>query len=597
MGVCLLLVLLTAAIYGRVYRFEFVNYDDGRYVTENAFVMRPFTADSLRWAFTTGYFANWHPVTWLSHMLDYRLFGTNPAGHHVVNVLIHALNAILLFEVLRRASARVGGKTRAFWCSALIALLFAVHPLRVESVAWVSERKDVLSACFGLLALLAYVDYTKRPAIGRYLLIVPPFALGLMSKSMLVTLPVLLLLLDYWPLRRFECEGASSGTALRRWFWLGVEKVPLFALSLGTVLIAIQLKSPQTASAQARAGQALLATAGYIWKTLWPSRLAAFYPHRGASVTWSFALLLCAVLGAISIVAFCNWRKRPYLTMGWLWYLGALAPASGIVQIGDHGMADRYTYLPTVGLYVMLAWSLGDWARGSRARARAGGAVASAVLVAFSVVAWRQAGYWRDSETLWRRAVAATEDNEMAHVKLGTALMARGAYAEAAAQFEEALRIRPDSDRAVNNLASLRLSEGRPGEALTFATRALAMNPDNPLAHINAGIALASLERMDEAMAHFTEALKLEPGNQDAHFNLATAFYLRREYENAATHFGETVRADPFDVRAHFGLGVCLFSLARFDEARDAFERVLRLQPNHAEAKDYLARMPQAAGS
>ena len=596
MGVWLLIVLMTAIIYGRVRGFEFVNYDDDRYVAENAFVMRPFTPDSLRWAFTTGYFANWHPVTWLAHMLDYRLFGMNPAGHHLVNVLIHAFNAILLFEILRRACAREGDCTpdraSAFWCSALAALLFAVHPLRVESVAWVAERKDVLSACFGLLALLAYVAYAKRPTIVRYLLIVAPLALGLMSKSMLVPLPALLLLLDYWPLRRVEAGPDSGSLAWRRWMWLGLEKVPLFALSLGTALLAMQLKSSQTTSVSARAGQALLATTGYLWKMLWPSRLAVFYLHRGASVSWGAGLLLCVALGLITVAALCAWRKRPYLTVGWLWYLGALAPASGIVQIGAHGMADRYTYLPSVGLCIMLAWGLGDWAGGNPARARAVAAVASAVLVAFSVVSFRQTGHWRNSETLWRRAIAATDENEMAHVKLGTALMARGAYAEAGVQFEEALRIRPDSDRAMNNLASLQLSQGRPDQALSFAAQALAMNPDNVLAHINAAIALASLERMDEAMAHFTQALKLEPGNQDAHFNLATAHHMRGEYEDAARHFAETVRADPFDVRAHFGLGACLFDLARFDEARNAFEGALRLQPAHAQAEDYLARMP-----
>ena len=505
------LVAAVWLVFGQTRQYGFVNYDDDVYVYRNPVVARGLTRDGVAWAFAGGHADNWHPLTWLSHMLDAQLFGLAPAGHHVTSVLLHALAAALLFLVLH-------AMTGTFWRSAFVAAAFAVHPLRAESVAWVSERKDVLSAVFCMLVLAAYLRYTRRPAsLARYLVVAVLLALGLLAKPMLVTLPVVLLLLDYWPLGRF------ASVPVRR---LLLEKAPLLALAAVSSLMTVRaqhlaIQPLEQFSLPHRLANAAVACVTYLGALLAPRGLAAFYPHEShAPAVVALALVLLALLTVIAVLLR---RERPYVFVGWLWYLVMLAPVSGILQVGAQARADRFTYLPQIGLLVVLAWGVAELCGASRPRRVAASAVAAAWLVLIGVRAHAQAGTWRDSETLWRQALAVTERNGIAHGNLGAALLEAGRTEEAMAHLREALEIAPTHEEAHTNLANALVATGQVDEALVHYRRAQELDPTRADAAFNLGNGLLAAGRTEEAIAQFQAALAIAPDLARAHNNLGNA--------------------------------------------------------------------------
>ena len=504
---------LVACVYWGIGGHEFVAYDDGLFVTENAVVQRGLTLDGVRWALTTLHSANWHPVTWISHMLDVQLFGLDAGWHHRVNVLFHAANALLLFGWLRAA-------TGSTWRSAFAGAFFAVHPLRVESVAWVAERRDVLSALFWLLALWAYLAYARRPARGRYLLVVLALALGLGSKAMVVTLPAVLLLLDVWPLRRLPPDGLSW-RSLRP---LLVEKVPLVALSLAASAVAVlgqardALVEVERLPLGSRAANAVLSTGRYLARAIWPADLAVLYPHPAwqpggipAAEVAGWALALAAVTG----IAAWQWRRRPFLAVGWLWTLVALLPVSGLVQVGIQGMADRYTYLPLVGATIAGVWAFPAEAfRSARARA-ALAAAAAALLGTLAVAARAQAARWRDTVTLFEHAAAVTSGNWQAWEILGGEYLRLGRPADAMEAFRRALAASPRDAAAWRNIAAMQARAGDHAAAARTLEAALRVAPGDLETWYALGVAYAWLERPLE-IAGLVERLRgIDPAKAD----------------------------------------------------------------------------------
>lgn len=534
--IVLLLIAITLAVYWPVLGHEFTNYDDTDYVTSNPHVQSGLSWGNLVWAFNIGYANNWHPLTWISHMLDWRLFGQNPIGHHAGNLLFHLANTLLLFLVFRRM-------TSSTWKSAFVAALFAVHPLHVESVAWVAERKDVLSTLFWMLTMWAYVGYAKRQSVRAYISVIVLFVLGLMSKPMLVTLPLALLLLDYWPLGRFEPVSAKR-QAWRGWTLLA-EKVPLFVLSAASSILTYLAQQRGGALAGVeefpigvRVSTSLSAYVGYILDMFRPSGLVVFYPHEplGAlEVIGAAVVLVCVTVFAVML------RHRRYLLVGWLWYLGTLVPVIGLVQVGAQAMADRYTYVPLIGLFVMIAWGVPDLLRVGDAETRRRGdkvtrgvsAVAAIVIAMLMLVARIQAGYWHDSMTLFQRAVSVTPNSSLAHNNLGTALYKQGNKDEAMEQFTEALRLNPELSTAHNALGFILLEKGKTDEAIRHLNEGLSISPDSAEAHDTLGDALARKKRLGEAIVHFQRAIEIKPEYAPAHRHLAVALYLKGDYAGA----------------------------------------------------------------
>jgi len=555
-AVVLVIVAAVLAIYSRTAHHEFIELDDDKYVYENAHVKGGLTLDGLRWAFTTGHASNWHPVTWLSHMLDCELFGPDPGRHHLVNVLLHAGNAVLLFLVLSRF-------TGAVWKSAFAALFFAVHPLRVESVAWIAERKDVLSTFFLLLTLLAYFRYCRRPSAGRYLAVFCLFALGLMAKPMLVTLPPVLLLLDYWPLRRTGRSGVENvsrgaGDIPRpvagkaRLVRLVVEKLPLFALSAASsaVTLAVQKSGGAVGTLEAyplgtRTANALVSYAAYLLKTVWPARLAVLYPYHPISLFSWKAVSSAAVLAIITLGVVRSARRYPFLFTGWFWYMVTLVPVIGFVKVGVQSMADRYTYIPGMGLGVIVAWGVPEAVK----RIRRGGGIPAAVpvtvLCIYAVLARLQVARWHDTGALFEHTLAVTADNVMIHDNYGVYLVKRGRYEEGRKHLEAALRLNPEYYESYNNLGIYYARRNELGKAVEMYGEALRLKPDFAKAHNNLGNALSRLGRLDEAAAHIKKALEISPDYPEAHNNLAAVLVRQGRFEEARRHLTEALRLKP----------------------------------------------------
>jgi protein O-mannosyl-transferase len=515
-AVCLVLAAITFAVFGQTLTHEFVDFDDNHYVYENPVVTQGLTLNGIAWAFTGAHASNWHPLTWLSHMLDCQLYGLHPGGHHLTNVLLHTATVIVLFLVLRQM-------TGALWRSAFVAAVFAIHPLRVESVAWVAERKDVLSGLFFMLTLGAYVRYARLPwSWARYGLVVLLFALGLMCKPMLVTLPVVLLLLDYWPLQRVES---------RKFAGLVMEKLPLLALSAAGCVVTLwaQQKAIQPAalaSLSLRLGNALVTCMVYLCQMVYPAGLAALYlyPHNGLP-TWE-AALAGTLLAGLSVAAWGERRKQPWLLIGWLWYLVMLLPVVGIIQVGDQAHADRYTYLPQIGIYVAVTWLVAQ----SRTSRVAFGGLMSGVLAVLMVCAWKQTAYWKNSETLWTRTLACTTGNYIAQYNLGNILALEGKTDEAINHYQNAVQIRPGYVKAHNNLGNVLLQKGRAEEAISQFQQSLQLQPDDPesqngLAWLLATCPEASLRNGDKALQLAQRANELAGGKNPVVLRtLAAAF-------------------------------------------------------------------------
>ena len=548
----LLLFLITLVAYLPVLRNGFVNYDDPDYVTENRVVQQGLTGEGFQWAFTQWHASNWHPLTWLSHMADCEMFRLNPAGHHLVNLLFHTVNAVLLFWLWRRLLDDA-------WSAAFIAALFAWHPLHVESVAWVSERKDVLSTFFGLLALLSYVQHARRQNEGiqggkvpgnssgafwlsrSYWLALVFFACSLMAKPMLVTLPFVMLLLDFWPLRR-----------PRTLFSLGLEKWPFLLLVIGSCAITILAQRQEAMASFAkcppglRLENAVVAYAGYLQQTIWPMKLAVFYPLPDV-IAWPVLMAAGAVLVFISVLVWFTARYRPYLLVGWLWYLGTMVPVIGLVQVGDQAMADRYTYFPLIGIFLGVTLLLKEAAARLQISRAVAVFVAVTVLGACLTLTVRQLGYWRDSETLFTHALAVTKNNALAHLNLGEAYQEEQRSAEALAQYQQVLQLDPGRQEADNNIARLLNDEGRPEAALEYSRTAVRLNPRSPSLHASLGIILFELKRFDEAQGEFSEALRLDADNVSAHFMKARTCLKQGDDQAALVHLQAALQAAPED--------------------------------------------------
>lgn len=517
-----MLILGLAALVGSTYsglgQNGFIDFDDDKYVSENPVVGRGLTWAGLGWAFSSvGYAHNWHPLTWLSHMLDVQLFGLDPGAHHLVNLALHTANASLLFVVLR-------SMTGALWRSALTAAVFGVHPLHVESVAWIAERKDVLSTLFWMTTVWSAVSFARRPRPAVYAVAIVSYSLGLLAKPMLVTLPFLLLLLDYWPLGRLAAGGRrAGGRTLPTGGRLVAEKLPFFALAAFSGAMTWWAQSPGTLVIplrdlpfSQRLANASSSYVAYIWDALWPTRLAIFYPHARGDLSVAAAIAGFLMLAIASFLVFRFGRRQPYLRTGWLWYLGTLVPVIGLVQTGGQARADRYTYVPLIGLTVMAAWGLQAGLDRRPAARRAAIAACALCLAALSWVAHRQVGVWRDNYTLYSHAVQATRGNWLAHNNLAVALEESGLVGPAIAHYQEALRIDPRYGAAHNNLGVLLLGLGNTAGALHHLAEAARLYPDEPKVAFNLGTALKRTGRNVEAGRWWRRSLSLNPDNPEA---------------------------------------------------------------------------------
>ena len=520
-GVCICVAVLTWVVFGQTLRHDFINYDDPRYVYENTEITSGLSIGSIAWAFSHIHSMNWHPLTTISHMFDCQLHGLKAGWHHFTNVLLHSVAAILLFFALRQM-------TGALWRSAFVAAVFAIHPLRVESVAWIAERKDVLSGVFFMLTLLAYVHYVRAPSIGRYLAVAVAFALGLMSKPMLVTLPFVLLLLDYWPLGRIRGQKLDV-SGHENLVMLVVEKIPLVGLSaLSSVVTFLAQRGVVGWTEQlpvlARINNAVVTYVVYMGQMLWPVKLAVFYPHPENRLPLSDVILALAILIAATAAAFVLRKKGPYLVTGWLWYLGMLVPVIGLVQVGWQGHADRYTYLPQIGLYVLLTWTVADLTARWRRQREILSASAAVIISILSWRAWIQSSYWRDSETLFTHALAVTSNNDVAENNLGIVFLRNGNLDEAISLLQAAVDLRPENSPAHENLAKALLQKGQVADALVHYRKLLELQPDNIEVHNIVGTVLIQQGQAREAIEEWQKVLAIQPDNGNAMSNLAWVF-------------------------------------------------------------------------
>lgn len=591
--VCSLLAAVTLAVYWPVGQHEFINYDDPDYVTENSHVLAGLNLETCRWPFNIGYASNWHPLTWLSHMLDCEIYGLNPRGHHLTNVVLHVLNTILLFGLLKRTTGEL-------WPSAWVAALFAWHPLHVESVAWVAERKDLLSTLFFMFTLGAYASYTakaqaRNPRSGLYYgLALLFFAMGLMSKPMLVTLPFVLLLLDYWPLGRFEPKAQQA--TRRRNGWLFLEKIPFFALSLLSIAITLVAQgrggavvSLQVIPFDVRCWNAFVSWLRYAGKLLWPKDMAVFYPYVHE---WPFWFVFLAVIFLLVVSWLAVWLRQtaPYVPVGWFWFLGVLVPVIGLVQVGNQALADRYTYIPSIGFFMVIGWSVRQWLVRWPGWRPVVGLAAVSSFVACASVTRLQVQYWRDSITLFEHALAVTPDNATARNNLGTALAFKGRFEEAAVHFNAVRRLNPNSAVAHCNLGTVLDKQGRPDEALEHYRIALTLDPRNAAAHFNIANTHAAAGRFGDAVSHYQEAIRLQPDYPSAHNNLAIAFSRLQQPVSALFHAREAVRLNPFHAEAWNNLGSLHAEQADDRSAVDCYERAVRIAPGFSQAHFNLAQ-------
>jgi Flp pilus assembly protein TadD len=596
--VALVLSVAVLAVYWPVHGYPFVFFDDGEYVYENPFVRRGLTGEAIAWAFRSFYAQNWHPLAWLSHMLDVQLFGVDAGAHHAVNVVIHVANALLVFAVLTRLTALP-------WRSAIVSALFALHPLRVESVAWISERKDVLSCFFGLLAIWAYARYVARASWARYLAVAALFAASLMAKPMLLTLPFVLLLLDVWPLRRIGPAEEDASAAARPVPHVSLrtallEKLPLLALTAASAVVTYHAQNSGGAVVRfpalplgVRVGNALVSYVRYVSKTVWPQGLCAYYPHPAAGPpAWQVAGAALLLVGVTVATVALAGRAR-YLAVGWLWFLGALVPVIGLVQVGAQSMADRYTYFPGIGLLVALVWGAAEHVP-SRAR-RWVAALGVAATAALAVTAALQVRTWQSSEALFGRALAVTTDNWMAHTILGRSRLQRGDTEGAIREFAEARRIQPGAPAASTNLGTALASGGREPEALAVFQEAVRIDPSYQNGWYNLGVFFVRAARPVDAVAALREATRLDPEDPRAQFQLGLALDQLGRKEEAIGRYREALCISPSSVEAHTALAVGLAGQGKMGEALSHFREAARLEPGNPVVRENLETAMRAS--
>ena len=585
--VCLFLVLAILVVFSQVKSYDFVSYDDDVYITKNRHVQGGLTVEGIIWAFTIAHSGNWHPLTWLSHMLDISLFGLNPGYHHLMSLLFHIANTLLLFFILRRMTGEI-------WKSGFVAALFALHPLHVESVAWIAERKDVLSTFFFMLTILAYVFYVEKPVLRRYLFVFFFFVFGLLSKTMLVTLPFLLLLLDYWPLSRFEFKSKAKNFKVPlHLIW---EKVPLFALTaLSSIVTFFAEKHGKSVSSleifpiKTRIANTFVSYVSYIGKMIWSLNLAVFYPYPEIFPIWqvmgSLLLLVC-----ISFLVIRHARSLPYLPVGWLWYLGTLVPVIGLVQIGSQSMADRYTYVSLIGLFIMIAWGVPDILKRWRYQRIVLSVSLGIILLLLMIFTWYQTINWKNSITLFEHALKVTTRNNIAHNNLGTALAREGKLEEAIYQFREALKGKPDFSDAHYNLGTALGILGNHEEAVYHLREALKGETGLSEVHNKIGRLLSQQKKFNEAIYHFQKALEINPDFANAHNNIGIVLGQQGRLEEAIYHFREALRTKPYYAKAHNNLGVTLGQQGKLEEAIYHFQKALEINPGFKDAENNLRK-------
>jgi tetratricopeptide (TPR) repeat protein len=617
LGLCLLLIAGVAAVYVRVVGFGFVDYDDPFYVTRNPQVLAGLTLGGVKWAFTTMHAGNWIPLVWLSLMADRSIFGIGAGGFHLVNVVLHIANTVLLFWVLKRCS-------KSLWPSFFVAALFGLHPLHVESVAWVTERKDVLSMLFWMLTMLSYVRYVERRTAWRYITVCVTFALGLMAKSMLVTLPLVLLLMDYWPLKRLWPEDKKNGFAVGH---LLLEKLPLAVMSvLACAVTVIAQKSGGSVAKisvvplDQRIGNALVSYCQYLVKTFWPVDLAVYYPHPIKSLAgWEVAAAF-AVLLAITIVVILLHRR--YLLVGWFWYLGTLVPVIGFVQVGAQAMADRYTYIPLTGIFIMLTWFAGDIVAQRRSRQAIAGVIGAAILGVLGVMTFVQVGYWRDTMSLFTHCAAVTPDNVVVREYLGIGFAGKGNAEAALREFKEALRFEPTDIRTFYNvgnmlvllgrtdeaieyynrvleakpgdadtcisLASARIIKGETGLALDSYREGLKYHPGNTVLRGELALALLQLNRLDEGITELEQLVKIK-ADSTTYCNLGIAWAQKGRFGRAIEYYEKSIQLKPDNAKAHYNLGNAYFAQNMPEKAIAEYRAAIRVMPDYVRAYDMLA--------
>jgi tetratricopeptide (TPR) repeat protein len=632
---CIIIIAVTLFVYSNIKSYDFINFDDNHYVTENHHVQKGVKIENIKWAFS---FSNeaikfyWHPITWFSHMIDCHLFGLNPGLHHFSSVILHCINAVLIFFIFYQLTGEL-------WQSVFVAALFAVHPLNVESVAWISERKNVLSTFFWLLTMLAYIYYAKYPGYLRYLLVVFPFIIGLLTKPMLVTLPCALLLIDFWPLRRLNIlhpdntKNHFTPTSIKK---LLLEKLPLLFLSLLSICISVlsihitrQIIPEKAVPLTLRLQNAIVSYVKYIGKILWPHDLAAFYPFPDFIPIWQ-PIIATLILLVISIGALILVKKAPYLLIGWLWFLGTLFPVIGISQ---HALwpelADRWVYIPQIGIFIILAWGGSAIFSKLRYRIIILLSIATMLIAIFAVLSRKQLSYWQDSKTLFQHAVYVTENNPIAyfnlgaalasdgqidqainhyyrslslkenaevHSNLGNALAQKGQFKKAIKHINIALNKNPLNHRALNNLGNIQLDLGNPDAAINLFIRALKVAPDFKELHNNLGNALMQKSMFNEAVSQYYEILKIEPNHVEANINLGVALTRLNEVESAIFHYQKALHKSPDIAEAHNNLGVLFFKKNELNKAKVHFETALRLNPDYISARDNLLRLQAVIG-
>lgn len=611
--ISVLLAIIVWVAFSHALRNGFVDYDDPDYVSDNPKITNGLTLQGIQWAFTHVHASNWHPLTTISHMLDCQFYGLQPWGHHLTNILLHTAAAILLFLALR-------SMTGAVWPSAFVAAVFAVHPLRVESVAWVSERKDVLSGVFLMLILWAYAGHVRsnRVLSWMFVSVVILFAFGLMCKPTLVTLPFILLLLDYWPLNRGQrsypngqrnhIEKFRYGT----WSSLVVEKLPLFVLSAGSCVATLMAQQQALHASlkprlEERIINGLVSYCSYLGQTIWPVHLAVLYPYPESNSNLPYAIVALLFLLIVSVVFFLWRTKYPFLLVGWLWYLGMLVPMIGIIQVGSQVRADRYTYLPQIGLYVLVAWAAMEFSRPWPRRREILSVAALLLITALITRSYLQTLCWESSETLWKHAIACTSDNYIAHNNLAFALLQSRRFDEAAAECRQSLKINANFAAAHNNLG-LALIQSEPSgngirrqnetvdQAIAHYRTALQIQPDFKQAENNLGNALMQKGQVDEAIAQFRKALETDPFFAAAELSLANAFLKKGEVHEAIASYQTTLKIDPDYADAEYGLGNAFVAEGNYRESMAAYEAALRLRPDYFQAHHNLGCLLAAMG-
>jgi len=577
------LILATLAVYWQVHQYDFVNFDDPVYITENSHIQSGITPDGFRWAFSTRYADLWNPLVWLSLMFDYQLHGLNSGGYHLTNLILHILSTLLLFQLFCRM-------TGAVWKSAFVAALFALHPLHVESVVWIAERKDVLSAFFWMLTLCLYVYYTEKPVIKRYLLVLFSFVLALMSKPMVVTLPVIMILLDYWPLKRFESQKNNQI------LWQLKEKLPLFILS--AVLVIITLCSPNNTDASSiilplgsRLANAPVAFITYLGKTIWPYDLAVYYPFSDQLPIWQVMGSILLIF-LISFFVIAMMKRLPYLFVGWLWFAIAIAPVIGIMQVSSsvpYSMADRYHYLPSIGIAVALAWGIAPLFRREDFRKKILLPAATVFLGILSVLTWQQCGYWKNSIELFNHNLQVTKNNDLAHNHVAYALAEGGKIKEAIDHYDKAIRLKPYDVNIYSNRGNAYVKLGQHKKAVEDYNEAISLKPDYAPAYINRGNAYTELGQYLMAIEDYNKALHLKPDYADTIYNnRGDAYNKLGQYQLAINDFNNSIRLNPAYIKAYNNRGATYVKLGQHQQAIDDYSKVISLKPDEATA--YLNR-------